>query len=94
MSPVLSPEAVDLVGYAAATCTTASWIPQVVRTWRTRSAHDLSLGMLATFSTGVLLWLLFGLALGSRPIILANAVTLALNLLLVALRVRLAGGRT
>ncbi|MGE0360587.1 MAG: SemiSWEET family sugar transporter [Vicinamibacterales bacterium] len=91
MGPVLSPEAIDLLGYAAATCTTASWIPQVVRTWRSRSADDLSLGMLTAFSTGVLLWLLFGLALGSRPIILANAVTLALNLLLVVLRVRLAG---
>jgi len=90
MGPALSPDTIDLIGYAAAICTTASWIPQVLRTWRSRSVDDLSLGMLAAFSTGVLLWLIFGLALGSRPIIAANAVTLALNLLLVVLRIRFA----
>jgi MtN3 and saliva related transmembrane protein len=59
-----------------------------MRTWRSRSAEDLSLGMLTIFTLGVALWLLFGLALGSRPVVVANAVTLALSLLLVGLRLR------
>lgn len=84
----LPPEAIDVVGYLAAALTTAAWVPQVLRTWRSRSADDLSLGMLATFTGGVLLWLLFGMALGSWPIIAANAVTLVLSLVLVGLRIR------
>ncbi|MGD9904987.1 MAG: SemiSWEET family sugar transporter [Vicinamibacterales bacterium] len=91
MPPAVPPFAIDLIGYAAAACTTASWIPQVVRTWRSRSADDLSPAMLTAFSTGVLLWLVFGLAMGSGPIIAANAVTLALNLLLLVLRMRFGG---
>ena len=83
----LSPGTIDAIGYVAATLTTAAWLPQLVRTWRTRSADDLSPGMLAAFTTGVLLWLVFGLARGSGPVIAANAVTLALSLLLVGLRV-------
>jgi uncharacterized protein with PQ loop repeat len=58
----LPPGAADASGYLAATLTTASWIPQIVRTWRSRSAGDLSLGMLATFTLGIALWLVFGLA--------------------------------
>jgi MtN3 and saliva related transmembrane protein len=88
MGPSLPPETIDLVGYIAATLTTAAWVPQIVRTWRSRSADDLSLGMLTIFTIGVALWLLFGLALGSRPVVVANAVTLALSLLLVGLRLR------
>lgn len=87
MLPQLSPDAADLVGYVAATLTTAAWVPQLVRTWRTKSADDLSLGMLAAFTLGVLLWLVFGIARDSRPVIAANAVTLVLSLVLVALRV-------
>lgn len=83
----LTPGAVDAVGYFAATLTTAAWVPQLVRTWRTRSADDLSPGMLAAFTLGVALWLLFGLARGSGPVIAANAVTLVLSLGLVVLRV-------
>ena len=83
----LPPGVIDAIGYAAASLTTAAWVPQIVRVWRTKSADDLSPGMLAAFTTGVLLWLVFGLARGSGPVIAANAVTLALSLLLVGLRV-------
>jgi MtN3 and saliva related transmembrane protein len=68
----------DWIGYAAATLTTASFLPQAVLTLRTRDTRGISLAMYSAFTAGVALWLLYGLALGQWPIILANAVTLAL----------------
>ena len=61
--------------------------------WRSRSAGDLSLGMLATFTLGIALWLVFGLATSSGPVVAANTVTLVLNLVLVGLRLRFGGAR-
>jgi MtN3 and saliva related transmembrane protein len=74
---------IQLVGFAAGTLTTLAYVPQVIRTWRTRSARDLSLGMLLALSAGVGLWLVYGVALGAWPIIIANGVTLVLTLVLV-----------
>ena len=68
----------DLFGYAAATLTTLSFVPQAVLTVRTRDVSGISLGMYSCFTIGVALWLLYGLALGEWPIIVANAITLAL----------------
>ncbi len=79
---------VEAVGYAAALLTTVAFVPQVWKTWRTRSAGDLSTAMLVIFTAGVALWLVYGLLLGSAPIIAANVATLALSGLLVALRLR------
>ncbi|MBL8113271.1 MAG: SemiSWEET family sugar transporter [Acidobacteria bacterium] len=78
----------DLLGYVAGALTTAAFVPQLVKTWRSRSAGDLSYGMMAVFSTGVALWLAYGIALESWPVILANAVTLVLALAILALKVR------
>ena len=61
---------VDLIGYLAGSLTTVAFLPQVVKTWRLRSARDLSLAMLSMFTTGGLCWLLYGIALGRWPIIL------------------------
>jgi MtN3 and saliva related transmembrane protein len=68
----------DLVGYAAAALTTASFVPQAIKSWSTRDLSGISLTMYALFTLGVALWMLYGLAIGSLPVILANAVTLAL----------------
>ena len=68
----------EWVGFAAAFCTTAAFVPQVFRIWRTRRTHDLSLGMFLLMTTGVALWLGYGLLLDSAPIYLANGVTLTL----------------
>lgn len=73
-------EPTNLLGIVAGTLTTIAFIPQVVRIWRTRSTHDISVSMFCIFSIGVVCWLLYGIALGSWPIILANLVTLALSL--------------
>lgn len=66
----------DALGLLAGTLTTCSFLPQVIKTWQSRSAGDISLVMFALFSTGVLLWLVYGVMIHSMPVIVANAVTL------------------
>jgi MtN3 and saliva related transmembrane protein len=79
---------IDLIGFAAGTLTTISFLPQVVKVWRTQSAEDLSMGMFALFGSGVFLWLVYGLAVGSLPVIVANAITFVLAATIVALKLR------
>ncbi|MDH4394232.1 MAG: SemiSWEET transporter [Limnobacter sp.] len=66
------------IGMAAAFCTTLSFVPQVWRVWKTRSAKDISLGMYGIFVSGVAMWLVYGLRVSDPAIIAANAVTLVL----------------
>ncbi len=73
----------EILGIIAGVLTTLSFVPQVIKTWKSRSAKDLSLGMFSLFCTGVLLWLIYGLAINDLPIILANTVTLLLAMTLV-----------
>lgn len=69
-----------ILGLIAATLTTIAFIPQVIKTWKTKSADDLSLGMYSIFCTGVLLWLIYGILIEDIPVIAANTVTLILVL--------------
>ena len=69
---------VTLLGFVAGTLTTLAFLPQVIKTWRTKSSNDLSMSTLGMICTGVLLWLVYGLLVGDLPIIAANAVTLVL----------------
>lgn len=71
---------IETIGFAAAILTTASFLPQVIRTWRTRSARDLSWAWVILFGTGLALWLVYGLVIGSNSLVAANGVTLALVL--------------
>lgn len=80
-----------LIGFVAGMLTTVSFVPQVHKAWRTKSCHDLSWGMLITFSAGVVLWLAYGVRLWAMPIILANAVTLALLVTIGAMKMRYRG---
>lgn len=73
-------EIITIIGLAAGFCTTIAFLPQAIKTWQTKSAKDLSLGMYSILCTGILLWLIYGVLIGDIPIILANAVTLALAL--------------
>ena len=81
---------IDTTGYAAAFLTTVSFLPQVVRIWRTKKSDDLSLPAFSAFSLGVLCWLVYGIAKGMKPVIAANVVTLflALAVLILAWRYR------
>lgn len=67
-----------LLGYLAGICTTAAFLPQVIRSWRTRSLHDLSPTMLVIFAAGLILWVMYGYRENRTPIIAANLVTLGL----------------
>ena len=68
----------DFTGYAAALCTTGAFVPQVLRVWRTRSTHDISLKMFLVLVTGLILWLVYGFWKGETPIIAANGAKLRL----------------
>ena len=79
---------IQVIGLVAGTLTTLAFVPQVVRAWRTKSVNDLSLAMLLTFSIGVALWTVYGVALGELPIIVTNSVTLGLALVLLVFKLR------
>ena len=70
---------ITLIGILAGTLTTIAFLPQVIKTWRSHSADDISAGMLLLFSSGLVLWLVYGIAIEALPIILANSVTLVLT---------------
>ena len=72
------PGLTELAGSLAAVLTTFSFLPQVVKTWRTRSAGDFSWAWIGAFGAGLFLWLVYGVAIGSMPLVAANGVTLAL----------------
>lgn len=75
------------VGLLAGALTTVSFLPQALRIWRTRSAKDISYVAVLCFIAGISLWLWFGILLHSLPIILWNAITLALNLSILGLKI-------
>jgi MtN3 and saliva related transmembrane protein len=78
---------IDLVGYIAAILTTIAFVPQVLTSLRTRDLSGVSLPMYSIFTAGVAMWLAYGVMLGSWPIIVANAITLALSGTVLALKV-------
>jgi MtN3 and saliva related transmembrane protein len=79
MTLPLSPRGVELTGFVAAFLTTAAFVPQLVRVLKLRSAREISLPTFLMFSLGVLLWLVYGIALHSWPMIASNSVTLFLS---------------
>lgn len=78
----------EWLGFAAATLTTVAFVPQAWKTWKSRSADGVSLRMYLIFTLGVALWLVYGTLLGSRPMIVANIVTLALAVFILYMRIR------
>lgn len=78
----------DLIGYAAAALTTAAFVPQAVKSWISRDLSGISLTMYSLFTLGVALWMIYGLFLGSWPIVLANGITFALSGMVLWLKIR------
>lgn len=72
---IITPE---MIGYLAATLTTASFLPQAILTIRTRDTESLSLSMYSLFTLGVFCWLVYGIYISNEAIIFANAITLVL----------------
>lgn len=77
----------DLIGYGAAFLTTAAFVPQALKSWASGDLSGISLSMYSLFSLGVALWLAYGIALDSWPIILANGITLALASVVLVLKI-------
>ena len=73
---------VEIFGYFAAILTTAAFLPQLIKTLKTQKADDVSLTTLILFIIGVLSWIIYGYKISSIPILLANLITLLLNILI------------
>ena len=83
---VLEAQHVELIGYCAAFLTTIAFVPQALKSWRTKDLSGISLGMYSLFTAGVGLWLVYGLIIEKWPLILANALTFALALSILFLK--------
>jgi len=81
-------ELTELIGLVAATLTTAAFLPQVYKTWIHKSTRDISLVMYLVLLTGTVLWLIYGVRIGSFPIILANSITAFLLFLMLLMKLK------
>ena len=70
---------VTVIGLTAGTLTTISFLPQAIKTWKSKSAKDISLAMFLTFCLGVVLWIIYGICVKDLPVMLTNAITLLLS---------------
>jgi MtN3 and saliva related transmembrane protein len=79
---------ITIIGFTAAVLTTASFLPQAIKTIRTKDTSGISLFMYSLFATGTLLWFLFGLLSNNLPIIVANAVTLLFAIIILIFKIK------
>jgi MtN3 and saliva related transmembrane protein len=84
----LSKQVIDVIGYCAATMTTISFLPQLIRVVKLRTARDISLGMFLIFTIGTAFWLTYGVLSHSTPVWIANGVTLVLSASILVLKLR------
>ena len=78
---------IEIFGYFAAVLTTAAFLPQLIKTLKTKKAEDVSLITLIMFITGVGSWIIYGYAISSSPILIANIITFILNLFILIFKV-------
>ena len=78
---------IEFFGYFAAILTTLAFLPQLIKTLKTKKAEDVSLTTLIMFLTGVLSWIIYGYKISSTPILLANIITFILNLLILIFKI-------
>lgn len=78
----------EWIGYVAATLTTLSFVPQAIKTIKTRDTRGISLGMYAAFTVGVGFWLGYGIVLQSWPMIVSNILTFGLASTILAMKLR------
>ena len=79
-------DSITILGLIGGTFTTASFFPQVLKTWKTRSTKDVSLGMFILLSVGITFWIAYGLKIGSVPVIAANSISLVLTLAMLGMK--------
>ena len=78
---------VDLFGFLAAVLTTIAFLPQLYKTWKTKSADDVSLIMLILFIIGLICWIIYGMKINSVPILAANIITFIFNFSILILKI-------
>lgn len=81
-------EKITILGFAAGALATASFIPQIIRIWKLKETRDISLWMYIIFTTGILLWLIYGILIKDLPVIIANAVGLMLASTVLSFKIR------
>ena len=81
---------IDILGYLSATFTTIAFLPQIIKTIKTKSAKDVSMGMFVFFTTGVFLWIIYGALTNTMPLIIANTVTFCLAITQIILKIKYA----
>ncbi len=81
-------ELYTIIGYTAGALGVASFVPQVIQSWKTKSMRDISWGWLALFTTATILWIIYGAILKAPPIIATNVSILVLELVLVHLKIK------
>jgi MtN3 and saliva related transmembrane protein len=79
---------ITILGMVAGTFTTMAFLPQLLKVWRSRSAKDISIAWLITFTSGIFLWVIYGFLIHSPPVIVANLLTLVLTGIILALKLR------
>lgn len=77
-----------IIGLVAATCTTISFVPQAIKTIKTKHTKDLSLVMYSTFTAGIFLWLVYGILVKDLPLIIANVITLLFASIILILKIK------
>jgi MtN3 and saliva related transmembrane protein len=86
--PVMEIDGITLLGFLAATLTTLAFLPQVIKSWRSKVTRDISLGMFLILTAGIILWLTYGILVADLPLIAANTVTLVLAVTMLYLKLR------
>lgn len=81
-------DSITLLGLVGGTLTTASFFPQVFKTWKTRSTKDVSLFMFVLLSVGITFWIAYGLKIGSVPVVAANSISLVMTIAMLAMKIR------
>jgi MtN3 and saliva related transmembrane protein len=79
---------ITVIGLVAAVCTTTSFVPQAVKTIRTKDTSGISLDMYALFAFGTLMWLLYGIFTSNIPVTLANGVTLVFAVIILVYKIK------
>ena len=77
---------IEFFGYFAAILTTLAFVPQLIKTLKTKKADDVSLTTLIMFLTGVAAWIIYGIQISSKPILIANTITFLLNFLILVFK--------
>jgi len=78
---------IDFFGYFAAILTTLAFLPQLIKTLKTKKADDVSVITLIMFITGVISWIIYGYMISSIPILVANTITCILNILILVFKI-------